>query len=470
MATTIGALAYKISADTNEFKKGMALTNKELRFSKRLMQDMKTPTEQLSEAKEKLFKMLEAGAIDAKTYNRALADLEEQQKSLARSTEKTNAVLEKKVGAFTKITGAVTAVGVSISAIDTVLSRASQMLGSIGDQFAELKESIKFQKILDISSKDLESLAQAARDTGVDFDHVTDGLLEMQKKINEAVLLDGGTGKDALWLLGINPEQIQALKDPMKQFEMIVDRIDGIKNRESITLILDEMFAGEGQQFVTFIENYEEAMEKAREDVEKFGTALTESQVKDISAANKAFSDLHQSMQGLVTQMLAISAPEFKEFAESLAELVQQWTKFLGENPTALITAIEDLNAVLMELAEVVRVLLPDSLQKIRQRGLFGGLAQQSVENTIRLNPLALAASALGLDSKGFAQSVTGNAFDNPAGLVNPLAHKGFQDLGKESKDTSKNTKDTVKELKKMSRSLSEQTNLDVTVIERLLF
>ena len=58
MATTIGALAYKISADTAEFTKGMGLTAKTLRSGKRLMQEMQTPVEALSKAQEKLSRSL----------------------------------------------------------------------------------------------------------------------------------------------------------------------------------------------------------------------------------------------------------------------------------------------------------------------------------------------------------------------------------------------------------------------------
>ena len=79
MAVSIGALKYQIIADMTQFNRGIAASKMEMRSARKIYNDTRTPAERLGIEIAGLNKLMKKGAIDTKTYNRAMRDLKQQQ-------------------------------------------------------------------------------------------------------------------------------------------------------------------------------------------------------------------------------------------------------------------------------------------------------------------------------------------------------------------------------------------------------
>ena len=68
----IGSLAYKLTMDHSDFKRGAISTRRELSQAKRLFGETRTTTEKLGFAQKELGRLFKKGAIDTDTYRRAM--------------------------------------------------------------------------------------------------------------------------------------------------------------------------------------------------------------------------------------------------------------------------------------------------------------------------------------------------------------------------------------------------------------
>ena len=95
---SIGSLRYDIVADTAQFQKGITASRRELTAAKRVFLDTRTPAENLGIEIEGLNRLLKKGAIDVRTYNRAVGELKRKAKEAAGGVSGLNASMERAAG------------------------------------------------------------------------------------------------------------------------------------------------------------------------------------------------------------------------------------------------------------------------------------------------------------------------------------------------------------------------------------
>ena len=122
----------------------------------------------------------------------------------------------------------------------------------------------------------------------VGVDALTDGLKEMQLRLDEAATTGGGPAVDALGRLGYTAEEIsKKLKDPPKLLEEIIDRTKQLDKAAQIR-VLDEIFGGTAQeQFQRIMGDAVGSISRAREEARKLGLVLDDDYLKTVEDVNR---------------------------------------------------------------------------------------------------------------------------------------------------------------------------------------
>lgn len=135
MATTIHSLAYKITADTVGFTKGMTASRSELSKAKRAMKEVETPLESFKRQIKESAELLGKGAISMETHRRKVAKLSEEYKKATTPIEKVKKEAKAAAVAITQAsvaTDKATASKKRFNAVGAIRGGLSSFAGGIG--------------------------------------------------------------------------------------------------------------------------------------------------------------------------------------------------------------------------------------------------------------------------------------------------------------------------------------------------
>ena len=197
MATTVGALNYRIGFDTTQLPEGVNLTRREMGNLRKLMQATKDPVEQLGEEIDVLNQLYDKGAISIEQHQRALDKLS---KAIDDQTMVTAELVEEQDESVTTLQDVHSAVAVAKTAYET-LSGALSTVVSIGRQaidiIKEINEQQQLETALGLSPAELKGIELAIGAIGGNSDQVADSLREMKKRIVDATEGGGEASEEA---------------------------------------------------------------------------------------------------------------------------------------------------------------------------------------------------------------------------------------------------------------------------------
>ena len=388
MATTIGSLNYRVFADTKQFTEGMKLTGAELRKSAKLMRDMRTPTERLSEATSELNNMKKAGAIDEKTYAAALnkvqleyEQLEESAKKAANATSEMEAATKRAksplgtiVKLFEKAHPIVHTVSIGINAISSGLGAMKDNFLAITEGFSGLSEMALFQERLSLSGREFGALRVMASDLTFDVEKVVDGAAELTKRIAEAARIGQGTGFDALGDegLGLTIDQMKELSrlNPFEQAQAVAKMIQGVDDFNEQLRLTDELFATEELERIARMSA--DQFEAAAQRAEKLNLVLEDSPLQQIKETASAFGDMKLAIQGVTQTFLTVGAKPFQDIATALKEIAIAFADMIKNNPDVVIDTLEALRDAVRDVTTMLGRDLGTGVAILREQGPVG--------------------------------------------------------------------------------------------------
>ena len=182
-----------------------------------------------------------------------------------------------------------------------VLSKLSRRLGLTYGQMAGLKLAG------DLAGVGVETIATAATKADVAFISASNGSQEAIDKFTS---------------LGLSMVDLQKMS-PEQRFSAIADAIAKLPTAAERSAAAIKLFGNSGAELVPLFEEGAGALQKAREQAEAFGLALSGAQGKEVEKMNDAFTLAYAAIQGIVTQVVANLAP-------AVSAIVEEFTAFVA--------------------------------------------------------------------------------------------------------------------------------------------
>jgi hypothetical protein len=215
---------------------------------------------------------------------------------IARSTFGQLAMFSMARGAIHSLTGMASSAAENVD----VLSKLSRRLGTTYSELAGLKLAG------DLAGVGIEEIAKAMTKADV-------AMVKAQSGSKEAA--------QAFASLGLSASRLSKLSGAAR-FEAIataISRIPGEANRSAAAVAL---FGKSGAELLPLFEDGAGSIQKAREEAQRFGLALTDMQGRRVEEMNDSFTRVKVAIEGIVQQMTALLAPAIENIAKRFSNFV----------------------------------------------------------------------------------------------------------------------------------------------------
>ena len=182
-----------------------------------------------------------------------------------------------------------------------VISKLSRRLGLTYGQLAGL------QLAGSLAGVGLETIAMGATKLDVAFVNASNG--------SQAAI-------DKFTSLGLSMVDLQKMS-PEQRFSAIADAIAKLPTAAERSAAAIRLFGKSGAELLPIFEEGAGALQKAREQAEAFGLALSGAQGKEVEKMNDAFTLAYAAIQGIVTQVIAYLSP-------AISGIVEEFTAFVA--------------------------------------------------------------------------------------------------------------------------------------------
>jgi hypothetical protein len=205
------------------------------------------------------------------------------------------------VNPFTAATAGVAAFGAAATAVLQGLVALEDRVEKLGNTADKLGVSFGFIQVLD----------EAARRSGTSIEAVSAAFGRLQKSVL-GVDEESRAAQKALSEIGVTAEELQRL-NPQEQYLLIGQRIGAIEDPARRTATAVALFGKAGADLVPFFNN----IGAARDDIERFGKALSDLQRQDIDQFGASMDRLGVATRSASEQLLSRFAPAASRTAEA---------------------------------------------------------------------------------------------------------------------------------------------------------
>ncbi len=154
---------------------------------------------------------------------------------------------------------------------------------------------------LGVSTEALSEFAFIAERSGVSFQTFTTGLQRQTRRISEAALGIGETGK-ALDELGLSAIALNDLKAD-EQFRILASAIDKVENSADKVRLAFKLWDAEGVKLLQIADGGAAALEGLSKQFDEVGFALTRADADKLASVNDAITNLSTSFSSLGTSL-----------------------------------------------------------------------------------------------------------------------------------------------------------------------
>lgn len=245
--------------------------------------------------------------------------------------------------------------GIATAGLTAVYLSSSQALDELGKTAAKLGDT----------TENLRTFGLAAEFGGVGTDVANKALQRMTDGLSDAAQ---GTGeaKNAIRELGLDAQRLARLR-PSEAFEEITTALETIPLASDRVRIAMDFFGTRGASLVNVTRD---VLQKAKDDVEAFGGAVSSIEVAQVEAANDSVTRL-QTGFGLLTDKLTVKlAPAVKAVADQLFESATQGEQLDGVLDDLVLGALSGFTSVVSVVGESLR--LVDGRSEIATYGVIG--------------------------------------------------------------------------------------------------
>lgn len=300
--TTIHSLAYVVTANTEQFEKGMVATRQELRLSKKLMEESVPAIEKYRMAVANADSMLAKGLIDKRAHTETIGKLKTEYGQMSQSA----ALLASGSEKFGKAIKGYAAGAIGVFSV-------SKAIGAIRSEFLNIDATVKDAEKLGIAIEDLMRLRGVADMAGdASAESVDKAIAKLNMNLKD--LREGSDSAIAMFeQIGITVESMQGL-DLGDAFLKVADGIKNIEGADKQLAVTQEIL-GKGAGDLANM------LKMGSNEIERMGAAIPAVNALDAEKVAKAKDAMEQIDRHLISiaQNLAVSlAPAIQAVAESI--------------------------------------------------------------------------------------------------------------------------------------------------------
>jgi hypothetical protein len=239
-------------------------------------------------------------------------------------------------GIFGKVAGAnLLAAGIE-KAADFAAELAHKLVEVIEKTMEEVAAADRLAKSFDISTSSLQSLQGAAKLAGhIDADTFNSSFEKMLANIGEAVE-QGGEIDDTFKRIGLDAKKLSE-EGADQAFRDIAHAIGNLGTAAEKAAAAKEIF---GKAGVADLPMFGKALDEAEAKARRFGVAMSEVDIGNITAADEQWENIGQQLKGIGNQIVASLAPAIETVLGTLSNLI---------------SVFGDVDAANQKLAEHVR-------------------------------------------------------------------------------------------------------------------
>ncbi len=238
-----------------------------------------------------------------------------------------------------------------LAAIGTAALGATVGVRGLVNSFRNLDALAKSSDRLGIAVKDLQALNLAAELGGTSTQVMEKGLSMMLRRASEA-RLGLSQAKRSFDQLGIAAEDFIGL-NTADQFELVAERLSGIESQAERTRIATDIFGRGASEMLNILQDGGATIRQAQADIERFGLALTRTDLRRIEEANDTMTRLRTIMAGIANLVAVQLAPTLTALTNQFLAAGEAGVGFAG----SITPLIDSLNqALAFTLTTVERV------------------------------------------------------------------------------------------------------------------
>lgn len=272
---------------------------------------------------------------------KATADTTDLQTGMQDARQSVEGVGSSSKGAQRDVTRSSGRMGAAMKKVAARASMAAAAAAAAGAAYAAhlvrqglqaADEQAKLARQLGFTNEQLAILQRAGELSGMSARQLTGNIERLNRRLGEASE-DSGQAADALERLGLSFSDIDQL-EPQEQMEVLGRALQGVESQTRKASIASDLFGRSGQEMLVLLENVEGTVDRATDEVERFGLALSEEQSSEIETINDDFSTLQASVRGAGMQLASAFSPALQEAASIVVELsgnIGRWARSLAE-------------------------------------------------------------------------------------------------------------------------------------------
>jgi len=279
---------------------------------------------------------------------------------------------------------------VAVSAAGAAAGIGSATLSLVKNTADQVTETDRWAKSLGISTQNLLAWQYAAQRAGIAGDQISDIFKDVNDKIGDAVLNQGGEAAQALDTLGLSAIKLQKLSP-----DKILTQIGDALNRSNIsqagkTNILESL-VNDGSRLLPLLENNNKQLNEFKQNARDYGIAPSESQIEGLVRVSNFFQDLSGQVDGLKTQIAGglaqVDLSPLQRGLDRIREVftdptvLQGLTKLVG----GVASLVADFGVVASRAAQFVSL-----LSTVGDRFKAGGFAAYNAQQNSGTNSLGL--------------------------------------------------------------------------------
>ena len=181
-------------------------------------------------------------------------------------------------------------------------------------------ESDRWAKSLGMNTTTLIEWQYAAERAGLSGDNIADIFKDLNDKIGDVLVTDGGEAVDALNKLGLSAKALAQLS-PDKQLEAIAAGLSKVGSQAEKTNILESL-GNDLSRLLPLLENGGAELERYKQQARDFGISLNPQQVNDLVRANEILKDIGDQLHGIENQLVAgLANVDLSSLNDSMADL-----------------------------------------------------------------------------------------------------------------------------------------------------
>jgi len=184
-----------------------------------------------------------------------------------------------------------------------VIDTASKMAARLGMNYGEFAG---LSLAADLAGVSMESVGKASQKAEIAFANASNG-----SRVAQA----------AFGRLGLSVEQLGQMS-AAERFDAIAAAIANLPTEAERAAAAVQVFGKAGAELLPLFAGGAEGIAQAREQAERLGLVLTNSQGQDVEAMNDAFTMVQKSIAGVVQQVVAYLSPAIKGVFDTFVEFV----------------------------------------------------------------------------------------------------------------------------------------------------